>query len=77
MSNIIYKITIEQTRLEEKISPREWVKLGPEDGEDNGYGYAPQVIETKNVTREIYTQVVTSLDLPSVIATINKLSKDG
>lgn len=72
MTRAIYKITITQTRLEETIKPRSWEK-GASIENAEGYGYAPEVIETKNVERELYTQSVAELDIKAVIKAVNKM----
>jgi len=66
----LYTITITETRHENTVKRREWLLNGSEEQEGD-YGYAPQVIEVKEVNRKVFEQVVDELDVPNVIGAIN------
>lgn len=67
-----FKITIEETRMVDTITRREW-KLGGPDGksESGEYGYTPQIPESREHSFEVLKQVVDTLDLAAVIKAIN------
>lgn len=69
----IYKITIERTRMEKTLKQREWVEGGPDEVNNNGYGYTPQIVEIKSINREIYSQSITNLDVAAVVAVVNRV----
>lgn len=64
-----YKITIEKTETVEAMTERNWTKIAEKDGE-NQYGYAPQVPETKNVTRTVLILRMSELNVSDVVTTI-------
>ncbi len=68
----IYRVTITQTRLENTLRGREW-KQGVDLATEDGYGYTPQVIEAKEVNREIYSQTIEGLDIEAVVKAVNKI----
>lgn len=65
-----YTIEIKQTRQIETVTRREWVPGGL-DGSGNGYGYTPQIPETRDETKTVYTQVVDDMNLIGVINAVN------
>lgn len=70
----IYKVTITQVRTESTIKGKEWVQGAAQTpDEPNKWGYTPQVIEIKDVTREIYSQSVEDLDIEAVVRAVNKI----
>jgi len=66
----LYTITITETRNENTVKRREWVQHGSEEQESD-WGYAPQIIEVKEVNRKIFEQVVEELDIAKVIGAVN------
>ena len=74
----IFKIAITRTRLEEVVEGHKWEQMRERSDCVEGqsiFGYTPEIISTKKVDREIYTQEVTELDLASVIKAINGINE--
>ena len=70
-----YKITIEKTEVEEVTLGKRWLKMREKpDAVGETYGYTPETTSDEEKTREVYTQIVTTLDLPTVIAAVNKMT---
>ena len=68
---IRYTITIEATVEREEVAGKEWKQLSGD--KDAPYGYTPEIRKTVTRNVEVYKQQVESLDMNSVIGTINGL----
>lgn len=68
----MYKITIEQTETNKKISGKEWKCLSEKDGKRE-MGYTPEIEKLVDEEIIIYTQIVEHLDLAVVIQAINNM----
>lgn len=64
-----YRIVITKTEEVRKTKPKEWKPIGPADKAE--YGHTPEVVTVTTETVEIYTQVVSDLDLRAVIDAVN------
>lgn len=73
----MFKITIEETKTVVKKVGKEWnriIKLDEKTGQRyEDTGYTPEIEKHVEVTMRIYEQQVAELDLPSVIAAVNKM----
>ena len=69
-----FEITIKSTATEEVRVAKEFTQVtdAPDEGEST-FGYTPGTVDQKEVTRAVYTQIVDNLDLPAVIAAVNKM----
>lgn len=67
----MFKITIEETRLESVHLGKRWELIGPQGQVE--YGYTPETDTQKLVARTVYEQTVDGLNLTAVIATINNI----
>jgi hypothetical protein len=75
----MFKVTIEETKIETKVTGNEWkvVAQKEEDGNQTPiYGYTPEIERRVEVERKVFEQTVEQLDIAAVIATINGLKKD-
>ena len=65
-----FKVVIYEVLLERKPAGNEWKPTG----EDNPkYAYTPEIMIKDWVTREIYQQTVSDLDVKAVIKAVNSL----
>ncbi len=67
----MYEITIVEITQEKKMAGKDWETIGTDDNDKPIRGYTPEIEKWKDVTREIYKQIVEELDLVSVINAIN------
>lgn len=65
-----YKITIEET-TREQVKTREYQVVGEDENGENKWGHADKET-TQDITREVYSQRVDTLDLVAVINAVNK-----
>lgn len=75
-----FKVTISETKEVETLTPREWVKGGPDGkGESSSgeYGYTPQIPVKATKTTTIFEIVTETLDLPRVATVIFGSSFEG
>lgn len=65
-----YRVLVIEAGQETRIIGRAWERKA--SGEQ-GYEYTPEVEATRDYERNIYEQLVDDIDLPKVIAAVNKL----
>jgi hypothetical protein len=70
-----YKITIEHTRLVDRLTPREWLQGGTDEVNTRGYGYTPQVSETKLETAKVLEVELETLDVRAAVVALLECSK--
>jgi hypothetical protein len=64
---VSFKIKIEETRVVETLTRREWVKGGPDGREKDGeYGYSRQVPQQSYDTRTVLEMVADNIDVVAV-----------
>lgn len=84
-----FKVTIEETKTVVAVSGKEWKPVDTEEvARDNQwtakegepktrikevFGYTPEIEKRVAVTREVYMQVVDTMNLTAVIAAINDM----
>jgi hypothetical protein len=67
----MFKITIEETKIEKKIAGTEWERTGKDEP---AYAYTPEIEKQVEVTREIFRQIVEEIDLEAVIKAVNSIT---
>ncbi len=68
----MYKITIIETKIEEKPAGKEWEMVGEcEDSTKPRYDYTPEIMKKQQVETKIYEQSTEVLDLKAVIRAVN------
>jgi hypothetical protein len=70
-----FKITIEETTIEEVIGGKEWKTLETTKDGGNIRGYSPEIVKTVEIERVVYTQIISELNLVSVINAVNGYGK--
>ena len=66
-------IRIESTTVEDCPAGKDWEKVGVDEKKDPLYGYTPEIIKKREVTKVLLVQNLESIDLEAVIKAVNDI----